>query len=76
MGRIPTVGTLDFPSINMSTTPKVKLITQPMDVIYIALSEGNATRLLPKITSFPYRILMFLNFFLDFFRYFEKLEKK
>ena len=47
----------------MSTTPKVKLITQPTDVIYSALFEGKRTRLLPKITSFPVGIFGFLIFF-------------
>ena len=60
----------------MSTAPKVKLLTQTMDVIYSALFEGDKTRMLPKITSFPIRIFGFLIFFWDFFRYFENLEKE
>ena len=54
----------------MSTTPKVKLLTQPTDVIYSALFEGDMTRLLPKITYFPIRLFGFF-IFLDFFKYFE-----
>ena len=57
-----------------STTPKVKLLTQPTDVIYSALFKGDTTRLLPNITSFPVRLFGF--FLLDFFRYFEQLEKE
>ena len=45
-----------------------------MDVIYSALFEGDTTRLLPKITSFPVRIFMFFDFFLDFFKL-ESLKK-
>ena len=59
----------------MSIAPKVKLLTQPMDVIYSALFEGDMTRLVPKITSFLVRIFGFF-IFLDFFKYFEKLEKE
>ena len=55
----------------MSIAPKVKIITQPMNVIYSALFEDDMTRLLPKITSFPVQIFFFLDF-----RYFEKLEKE
>ena len=44
----------------MSTTPKVKLLSQPMDVIYSAPFKGDMTRLLPKITSFPVWIFGFL----------------
>ena len=46
----------------MSTYPKVKLITQAMDVIYSAMFEGDMTRLLPKIISFPVQIFKFLFF--------------
>ena len=42
--------------------------------IYSALFKRNTTQLLPKITSFPVRLFGFL-IFLDFFKYFEKLEK-
>ena len=59
----------------MSTSPKDKLTTQPIDVIYSALFEGNTTRLLPKITSFLVWIFGFLIFFLDFFKYLEILKK-
>ena len=59
----------------MSTALKVKLLTQPMDVIYIAMFEGDMNRLLLKITSFPIRIFGFF-IFLEFFKYFEKLEKE
>ena len=60
----------------MGAPPKVKLLTQPMDVIYSALFEGDMTRLLPKITYFPVWLFGFFIFFLDFFRYFEKFEKR
>ena len=46
-----------------------------MDVIYSVLFEGNTTQLLPKITSFLVRLFGFF-IFLDFFKYFEKLEKE
>ena len=46
-----------------------------MDVIYNALFEGDMARLLPKITTFPVWIFGFL-IFLEFFRYFENLEKE
>ena len=46
-----------------------------MDVIYSALFEGDTTRQLPKITSFLVRLFGFF-IFLDFFKYFEKLEKE
>ena len=46
-----------------------------MDVIYSALFEGEMTRQLPKITSFLVQLFGFL-IFLDFFKYFEKLEKE
>ena len=59
----------------MSTDPKVKLITQPTDVIYSAMFEGDTTQLLPKITSFPVWIFGFLIFF-GLFQLFENLEKK
>ena len=52
----------------MSTTPKVILITQPMDVIYSALFEGDVTRQLPKVISFLIRLFMFFYFFWTFFR--------
>ena len=58
----------------MSTAPKVKLLTQPMDMIYSALFEGDTTRLLPKITSFLVRLFGFF-IFLDFFKYLESLKK-
>ena len=63
-------------SEKMSTALKVKLLTQPTDVIYIDLFEGDTTRLLPKITSFLVWIFGFLIFFLDFFKYFKNLEKE
>ena len=58
----------------MSIAPKVKLLTQPMDVIYNALFEGDMTRLLPKITSFPIRIFGFFIFwtFLDILKSLKK----
>ena len=59
----------------MSTAPKVKLITQPTDVIYSAMFEGDTTRLLPKITSFPVRLFGFFVVVVGFFKYFEKFEK-
>ena len=59
----------------MSTTPKVKLLTQPTDVIYSALFEGDTTRLLPKTTSFLIRLFGFLIFY-GLFQLFEKLEKR
>ena len=58
----------------MSTAPKVKLLTQPMDVIYSVLFEGDKTQLLPKITSFLVWIFGFFNF-LDFFKYLKILKK-
>ena len=51
-----------------STNPKVILTTQPMDVIYSALFEGDTTRQLPKIISFLVRLFMFFLFLLGFFR--------
>ena len=60
----------------MSIAPKVKLLTQPTDVIYSALFEGDMTQLFPKITSFLVRLFGFLIFFLDFFEIFENLEKE
>ena len=59
-----------------STDPKVKLITQPMDVIQSALFEGDMNRLLPKITSFLVQLFGFFFYFLDFFKYFLKSLKK
>ena len=50
-------------------------ITQPMDVIYSAMFEGDTTRQLPKITSFLVQLFGFLNFF-GLFQLFEKLEKR
>ena len=50
----------------MSTSPKVKLLTQPMDVIYSALFEGDMTQLLPKITSFHVQLFGFFIFFWNF----------
>ena len=47
----------------MSTAPKVKLLTQPTDVIYSALFKGDMNRLLPKITSFLVWLFGFLIFF-------------
>ena len=41
------------------TAPKVKLLTQPMDVINSALFEGDMTRLLPKITYFLVQVFGF-----------------
>ena len=52
------------------------LITQAMDGIYNSLFKGGMTQLLPKITYFLVRLFGFLIFFLDFFKYFEKLEKE
>ena len=46
-----------------------------MDVIYSALFKGDMTRLLPKITYFLIWIFVFF-IFLDFSKYFEKLEKE
>ena len=46
-----------------STTPKVKLINWPTDVIYSAMFEGDMTRLLPKITYFIVHLFMFFDFF-------------
>ena len=54
--------------------PKVKLQTQPMDVIYSALFEGDMTRQLPQITSFLVSLFGFL-IFLDFFNYLKILKK-
>ena len=59
----------------MITAPKFKLLTQPIDVICSALFEGDTTRLLPKITSFLVHLFGFF-IFLEFFKYFEKLEKE
>ena len=47
----------------MSKDPRVILVTQPMDGIYSAMFEGDRTRQLPKVTSFPICIFMFFNFF-------------
>ena len=58
-----------------STTPKVKLITQPMDVMYSAMFEGDITRLLPKITSFFVWIFMFFYFFWTFSDILKSLKK-
>ena len=41
-----------------------------------ALFEGDTTQLLPKITSFSVHLFVFIFIFLDFFRYFENLEKE
>ena len=58
----------------MSTTTKIELITQPTDVIYSALFEGDMTRQLPKIASFLVQIFGFL-IFLDFYKYLKRLKK-
>ena len=58
-----------------STAPKVKLLTQPMDVIYNVLLEGDTTRQLPKIISFLVQLFGFLIVF-GLFQLFEKLEKR
>ena len=47
----------------MSTTPKVILITQPMDVIYNAMFEADVTRQLEKLISFFVDPFMFFIFF-------------
>ena len=59
----------------MSTNPKFKLLTQPMEVIYSALFEGDMTRLLPKITSFPVWIFGFLIFFVLFQIFWKDLKR-
>ena len=58
-----------------SIAPKFKLLTQPMDVIYSALFEGDRTQKLPKITSFLVHLFGFLIFF-GLFQIFKKLEKE
>ena len=60
----------------MSTDPKVKLITQPTDVIYSSLFEGDTTQLLPKITSFPIQIFGFFIFYFWTFSNILKILKK
>ena len=52
-----------------------KTITQPMDVIYSALFEGDTTRQLPQITSFLVRLFGFFYFF-GLFQLFKNLEKE
>ena len=44
-------------------------------ILPIGTSGYDMTQLLPKLTSFPIRIFVFL-VLLDFFIYFEKLEKE
>ena len=61
----------------MSTAPKVKLLTQPTDVIYSTLFEGDMTWLLPKITSFPIRLFGFflvVGLFQIFWKYWKRIK--
>ena len=76
LGQLCEIGGIDKGSIGtgiiahqwkilriMSTTPKVILITQPMDVIYNAMFEGDAAWHLEKFISFFVDPFMFFNFF-------------
>ena len=50
----------------MSTGPKFKLQTQPMDVTYSALFKGDMTQQLPKDNIFPCPTFWFFEFFWTF----------
>ena len=56
----------------MSAALKVKLQTQPTDVLYSALFEGDTTRQLPKDNIFPCPAFWFFLLF----QLFKKLEQE